>query len=77
VADLEALGRAAMLSIGTVPLLVSIPLLALLGLVAWGYWRYRDSQDDDVLMSAYSQMLDGLLILSAFTLKVFWAYLLP
>lgn len=66
----------AMLSTGVVPLLISIPVLALLGLVAWGFWRCRDCQDNDVLMSTYDQMIDGLLILSAFTLKVFWAYLL-
>jgi hypothetical protein len=66
-----------MLSASAVPLLMSIPVLALLGLAAWGFWLCRDRQDDDALISAYCQMLDGLLILSAFTLKVFWAYLLP
>jgi len=66
----------AMLSTRVVPLLISIPVLALLGLEAWGLWRCRDCQDDDVLMCTYDQMIDGLLILSAFTLKVFWAYLL-
>ena len=66
----------AMLSTDVVPLLISIPVLTLLGLEAWGFWRCHDCQDDDVLMSTYDQMLDALLILSAFTLKVFWAYLL-
>ena len=66
-----------MLSTGAVPLLVSIPVLVLLGLVAWGFWKCPDYQDNDVLMSVYDQMLKGLLILTAFTLKVFWVYLLP
>lgn len=72
-----------MLCTGAVPLLVSVPVLVLLGLVAWGFWRchrmssIRDYQDSDVLMSVYDQMLEGLLILTAFTLKVFWVYLLP
>jgi len=72
-----------MLRTGAVPLLVSVPVLVLLGLVAWGFWRchrmssIRDYQDGDVLMSVYDQMLEGLLILTAFTLKVFWVYLLP
>ena len=70
------MGRIAMLSTSVVPLLISIPVLALLGLEAWGFWRCRACQDDNVLMNTYDQMLDGLLILSAFTLKVFWAYLL-
>ena len=65
-----------MMSTGVVPLLVSIPVLALLGLEAWGFWRCRDYQDNDVLMSVYDQMLEGLLILIAFTLKVFWVYFL-
>ena len=65
-----------MLSTRVVPLLISIPVLALLGLEAWGFWRCRDCQDDNAPMSTYNRMLDGLLILSAFTLKVFWAYLL-
>jgi len=65
-----------MLSIGAVPLLVSVPVLILLGLVAWGFWKCYDYQDNDVLMRVYDQMLEGLLILSAFTLKIFWVYLL-
>jgi len=66
-----------MLSTGAGPLLVSIPVLVLLGLVAWGFWKCPDYRDGDVLMSVYDQMLKGLLILTAFTLKVFWVYLLP
>jgi hypothetical protein len=76
-AEIKALERLAMLSTGAVPLLVSVPVLVVLGLVAWGFWRCRDYQDSDVLMSVYDHMLEGLLILAAFTLKVFWVYLLP
>jgi len=75
-AEIKALECLAMLSTGAVPLLVSVPVLILLGLVAWGFWKCRDYQDNDVLMSVYDQMLEGLLILTAFTLKVFWVYLL-
>ena len=76
-AEIKVLERLATLSIGAVPLLVSVPVLVLLGLVAWGFWRCHDDQDNDVLMSVHDQMLEGLLILTAFTLKVFWVYLLP
>jgi hypothetical protein len=75
--EIIALERPAMLSIGAVPLLVSVPVLVVLELVAWGFWRCRDHQDSYVLMSVYDHMLEGLLILAAFTLKVFWVYLLP
>ncbi len=64
-----------MLSIGAVPLLVSVPVLASLGLVAWGFWKCHDGQDNELLMRVYDQMLKDLLILSAFTLKIFWVYL--
>jgi hypothetical protein len=53
-----------MLSASAVPLLMSIPVLALMGLAVRDFWRCRDCQDDDALMSAS-------------TLKVFWAYILP
>jgi len=76
-AEIKVLERLATLSTGAVPLLVSVPVLVLLGLVAWGFWRCRGDQDNDVLMSVHDQMLEGLLILTAFTLKVFWVYLLP
>ena len=75
--DSRALEHMAMLSRGVVPLLISIPVLVLLGLEAWGFWRCCGCQDDNALMSTYDQMLGGLVILSAFTLKVFWAYLSP
>jgi hypothetical protein len=76
-AKIKALECLAMLSTGAVPLLLSVPVLVLLGLVAWGFWRCRDYQDSDVLMSVYDHMLESLLVLAAFTLKVFWIYLLP
>lgn len=60
-----------------IPLLISILVLALLGLMSWGFWRYRSYQNDDALMGSYDQMLIGLLILSTFALKVFLTYLLP
>jgi hypothetical protein len=59
-----------------VPLIVSVLVPAMLGLAFWGFWRYRSYQNDDVLMGVYDQMLVGLLILSAFALKAFLAYLL-
>ena len=76
-AEIEALECLAMLSTGAVPLLLSVPVLVLLGLVAWGFWRCRDYQGSDVLMSVYDHMLESLLVLAAFTLKIFWIYLLP
>ena len=76
-ADPKALGHTAMLSTDAVPLLVSIPILALLGLEVWSFWRCHKCQDDAALMGVYNQMLDGLLVLSIFVLKAFLAYLLP
>ena len=74
--EIIALEHPAMLSVGAVPLLVSVPVLVLLGLVAWGFWKCHDDQDNECLMGVYDQMLKDLLILSAFTLKIFWVYLL-
>jgi len=65
-----------MASPSAVPLLMSVLVPAMLGLAFWGLWRYRSYQNDDVLMGVYDQMLVGLLILSAFALKAFLAYLL-
>ena len=65
-----------MSSKSAVPLLMSVLVLALLVLASWGLWRYRSYQNSDVLMGSYDQMLIGLLILGAFALKVFLAYLL-
>ena len=55
---------------------MSVLVLALLVLASWGLWRYRSYQNSDVLLGSYDQMLIGLLILGAFALKVFLAYLL-
>ena len=65
-----------MSSPSAVPLLMSILVLALLGLTSWGLWKYHSYQTDDVLVGSYDQMLIGLLTLSAFALKVFLAHLL-
>ena len=65
-----------MSSASAVPLLMSVLVLALLVLVSWGLWRYRSYQNSNVLLGSYDQMLIDLLILGAFALKVFLAYLL-
>jgi len=65
-----------MSSTSVVPLLMGVLVLALLVLASWGVWRYRSYRNSDVLMGSYDQMLIGLLILGAFALKVFLAYLL-
>jgi hypothetical protein len=74
--EIMTLEHPVVLSIGAVPLLVSVPVLVLLGLVVWGFWKCHGDQDDECLMRVYDQMVKDLLILSAFTLKIFWVYLL-
>jgi uncharacterized protein YjbI with pentapeptide repeats len=39
------------------PLLISVIVVSLLGLVSWGSWRYRSYQQDDALMDAYDRLL--------------------
>ncbi len=59
-----------------VPLLISILIVALLGLASWSIWKYQSDLADDALMDSYDQVLMGLLILAAFALGVFSTFFL-
>ncbi len=59
-----------------VPLLISILIVALLGLMSWSIWKYQSDPADDAPMDSYDQMLMGLLILAAFALGVFSTFFL-
>lgn len=54
-----------------VPLLISMLIVALLGLVSWSMWKYQSDPTDDALLDSYDQMLLGLLTLAVFALGVF------
>lgn len=57
------------------PLLIGVTVMALMGLVAWGFWRYQRDPGDEFLMDAHSKLLMGLLLLSAFALGVFLTFM--
>ena len=63
-----------MSSTNAVPLLIGILVAALLGLIAWGFWKHRRRQDGDGLMDTYDRILTGLLILFILALGVFVSY---
>jgi cytochrome c biogenesis protein CcdA len=64
-----------MLSVPVVPVLLSVLVGLLLGLVAWGALGSRH-QDVDNLMGMRDDVLLGLLVLAAFALGVFLAYVM-
>ena len=53
------------------PLLIGVTVIALVGLVSWGFWKYQCGPVDEILMDAHDKLLLGLLLLSAFALGVF------
>ncbi len=57
------------------PLLIGVTVMALMGLVAWGFWRYQRDPGDEFLMDAHNKLLMGLLLLSAFALGVFLTFM--
>jgi hypothetical protein len=63
-------------SLHAVPVLLSVLVGLLLGLVGWGFWRARGHEANDDLMGRRDDVLLGLLVLAAFALGVFLAYTL-
>ncbi len=59
-----------------IPLLLSVLVGLVLGLVAWGFLRYRSQTADDDLTGTRSDVLLGLLVLAAFALGAFTTYVL-
>ncbi|RME48558.1 MAG: hypothetical protein D6791_03005 [Chloroflexi bacterium] len=62
--------------VNVAPMLLSLLVGVLLGLVTWEFLRTRRQEVGDALMSAQDEFLIGLLVLAAFALGVFLAYLL-
>jgi hypothetical protein len=64
-----------MAPVHTVPLLLSLLVGLVLGLLAWGLVRGRGHAGSDAQMPAPDGMLLGLLALAAFAMGVFLTYL--
>ncbi len=60
----------------TVPLLLSILVGLLLGLVTWGFLRIHRQAADDSIVETRDDILFGLLALAAFSLGAFITYVL-
>jgi hypothetical protein len=67
--------NASLVSTWIIPLFLSIYLALVLGLVAWGYLRVRQSGCGDIIAEPCDGTLLGLLLLAAFTTGAFLAYI--
>ena len=65
-----------MSSLRVIPILLSVLMGAVLGLVAWGLQHSRSHVVGDSVMGTRGDVLVGLLVLAAFTLGVFLTYVL-
>jgi|GEM_PF-930673 len=65
-----------MLSAGATPMLLSLLVGLLIGLLGWGVARQRLPRHTGNLMEPRDDLLLGLLVLAAFSLGVFLTYLL-
>jgi hypothetical protein len=73
---MECMGEKVMRFFGTVPLIVSLLVGFLLGLVTVGLLRLRHSPTEGDLPGTGDGLLLGLLALAAFALGIFLTYLL-
>ncbi|GAB4535876.1 MAG: hypothetical protein Kow0063_20700 [Anaerolineae bacterium] len=62
-------------SVHAIPLLLSLLVGLLLGLIIWGLWR-ANRHEGSALMGTRDDLLLGLLLLAGFALGVFMAYVL-
>jgi hypothetical protein len=60
----------------TVPLLLSVLVGSLLGLVTWGFLRIQRHTDDENLMETRDEVFFGLLAFAVFSLGAFVTYIL-
>jgi hypothetical protein len=58
-----------------IPVLLTILVGLLFGLLAWGFLRMRSQEAGDALMAVRDDVLTGLLVLAAFALGVFLTYM--
>jgi hypothetical protein len=59
-----------------IPLLLSLLVGLLLGLIAWGLWRAAKQKSGIALMGTRDDLLLGLLVLAGFAMGVFMTYVL-
>ena len=65
-----------MLPVHKIPLLLSVLVGLLLGLVVWGLLRVRRQDSGGSLMGTWDNLLLGLLVLAGVALSAFLTYLL-
>jgi hypothetical protein len=65
-----------MSAIYVIPILLGVLIGLVLALVSWGFWRSQNQRVAGFVVGARGDMLVWLLILAAFTLGIFIAYLL-
>jgi len=65
-----------MTSVHAIPLLLSLLVGLLLGLIAWGLWQARRHKSSGALMGTRDDLLLGLLLLAGFAMVVFMTYIL-
>lgn len=65
-----------MSSVHIVPLLLSLLVGLLLGLIAWGLWQAAKQGSGVTLMGTRDGLLLGLLLLAGFAMGVFMTYVL-
>ncbi len=58
-----------------IPVLLAILVGLLFGLLAWGFLRIRSREAGEALIGARDDVLTGLMVLAAFALGVFLAYM--
>jgi hypothetical protein len=73
---MERVGERFMELFGTIPLVISILVGFLLGLVTVGLLRVRRRPVDDSLPESSDVLLLGLLVLAAFAMGIFLTYIL-
>jgi hypothetical protein len=65
-----------MSSVHMIPLLLSLLVGLLLGLIAWGLWQTAKQKSGVALMGTRDDLLLGLLLLAGFAMGVFMTYVL-
>lgn len=63
-------------AVHAIPLLISILIGLLLGLITWGFLRARGHEFDRAPIEVRDDVLIGLLVLAAFALGIFLTYAL-
>ena len=59
-----------------IPIVLGVLIGLLVALLTWGLWHSQNQRTGSLIVGARGDVLMGLLILAAFTLGIFVAYLL-